>query len=151
MNSIATAFTSDFVRRFDLIVSEKGYLIMARILTVIFGLIGTASALIIAYADVKSLWDSFISILGLLGGAMCGLFMLGIFTTKTNGKGALIGAVMGAGCLWMIQQFTDISFLLYASLGISFTYMFGYMASMLFKRDNKSIEGLTIFSIQKTK
>ncbi|MGI9543760.1 MAG: sodium:solute symporter family transporter, partial [Cyclobacteriaceae bacterium] len=88
MNSIATAFTTDFARRFDWVASEKGYLNLARMLTVIFGLLGTGFALLIAYADIKSLWDSFIGILGLFGGAMCGLFMLGIFTTRANGKGA---------------------------------------------------------------
>ena len=148
MNSIATAFTTDFVRRFDLINSEKGYLNLARIVTVLSGLLGTGFALIIAYADIKSLWDSFISILGLFGGAMCGLFLLGIFTTKANSKGAIIGAIMGAVCLWMVQQYSEITFLLYATVGILATYVIGFCTSMIFKKDPKSIDGLTIYTIK---
>jgi Na+/proline symporter len=149
MNSIATALTTDFVRRFDLIGSEKGYLRLARILTVVFGLLGTGFALIIAYADIKSLWDSFISILGLLGGAMCGLFMLGIFTRRANGKGALTGAVGGALCLWIVQQYSEVSFLLYASIGIAATFGIGYLLSLFLPDAEKELEGLTIRTLQR--
>lgn len=144
MNSISTAFTTDFVRRFDLISSERGYLRLARWLTVIFGLLGTGFALLIAYADIKSLWDSFISILGLFGGAMCGLFMLGIFTTRANGPGALVGAAGGALCLWLVQQYTEVSFLLYATVGIVATFVIGWIASLMFPKDTKTLRGLTI-------
>ena len=66
MNSIATAVTTDFARRFSWVESEKGCLKLARICTIIFGVLGTGFALLIAYADVKSLWDSFLGILGLI-------------------------------------------------------------------------------------
>ncbi|MEM7368951.1 MAG: sodium/solute symporter [Bacteroidota bacterium] len=147
MNSIATVSTTDFARRFGWRSSEKEYLRLARGLTILFGLLGTAFALVIAYADIKSLWDSFLGILGLFGGAMCGLFMLGIFSTKANGKGAIIGAIAGAICLWLVQQYTDVSFLLYATVGIVATYLFGLGASMFFPQDKQNIEGLTIHSL----
>lgn len=149
MNSIATALTTDFVRRFDLIGSERAYLRLARILTVVFGLLGTGFALIIAYADIKSLWDSFISILGLLGGAMCGLFLLGIFTLRASGKGALTGAILGALSLWLVQQYTQVSFLLYASIGIAATFITGYLTSLFIPKSNKPIDGLTIHTLRK--
>ncbi len=149
MNSISTAITTDFVRRFELIGSERGYLKLARLLTVVSGLLGTGFALVIAYADIKSLWDSFISILGLLGGAMCGLFMLGMFTQRANGTGALIGAILGALGLWLVQQYSDVSFLLYASIGIAATFVSGYLASLLVPGDQKPAEGLTIHTLKK--
>jgi Na+/proline symporter len=145
MNSIATACTTDFARRFDLIGSERGYLRLARWLTLLFGLLGTGAALLIAYADIKSLWDSFISILGLFGGAMCGLFMLGIFTTRANGPGALIGALAGALCLWLVQQYTEVSFLLYGTVGIVATFVIGWLASCFFDKDPNPRKGLTIY------
>jgi Na+/proline symporter len=148
MNSISTAFTTDFVRRFNLIGTEKGYLGLARILTVFFGLLGTGFALVIAYADIKSLWDSFISILGLLGGAMCGLFMLGIFTQRARGPGALAGAITGALCLGLVQRFTGVSFLLYASIGIAATILAGYLISLFLPDKGKSLDGLTIHTLR---
>ena len=148
MNSISTAFTTDFVRRFNLIGTEKGYLGLARILTVFFGLLGTGFALVIAYADIKSLWDSFISILGLLGGAMCGLFLLGIFTQRARGPGALAGAITGALCLGLVQRFTGVSFLLYASIGIAATILAGYLISLFVPDKGKSLDGLTIHTFR---
>jgi Na+/proline symporter len=127
--------------------SEKKYLRLARLLTIFFGLLGTGAALLIAYADIKSLWDSFIQILGLFGGAMCGLFMLGIFTVKASGKGALVGAVLGAICLWLVQQYTPVSFLLYASIGIIATFLIGYTFSIIIKDTPKKLTGLTIFTL----
>lgn len=150
MNSIATVCTTDFARRFNWRDSEKDYLKLARILTVLFGLLGTGFALMIAYADIKSLWDSFLGILGLFGGAMCGLFMLGIFSQKANGRGAVIGAVGGAICLWLVQHYTDVSFLLYATVGIVATYVIGWMVSVMLPQVQENIEGLTIYSAKKS-
>ncbi len=146
MNSISTAFSTDFVRRFQLLHSEKHYMILARSATVLFGLFGTVSALVIANADVKSLWDSFMGILGLLGGAMCGLFLLGILTARAHGKGAVFGAIAGIISLWCVQQFTEISFLLYSAIGIASTFLFGYLSSLVLPADGKVIDGLTIYT-----
>jgi SSS family transporter len=150
MNSIATAFTTDFVRRFNLLPSEKRYLNLARTITVLAGLGGTGFALVIAYADVKSLWDSFISILGLLGGAMCGLFVLGIFTKRAHGPGALVGAIAGVAFLLLVQHYTAVSFLLYGSIGITATFAFGYLSSVLIRTTEKDVTGLTIYSVRKS-
>jgi Na+/proline symporter len=82
---------------------------------------------------------------------MCGLFMLGMFTTRANGMGALAGAIAGASCLLLVQRYTDVSFLLYASIGIVSTFILGYLISLIIGNDTKKSEGLTIYSLQKHK
>ncbi len=149
MNSISTAFTTDFIRRFNSQRTEKSYLNIARIITLVSGVLGTVFALLIASADIKSLWDTFLSVLGLFGGSMCGLFMLGIFTTKSNGNGAMIGALVGALILWSAQQYTQVSFLLYAVIGIGATFLIGLIASYFFKTPLKDINGLTIYTLDR--
>lgn len=148
MNSISTSISVDFIKRFGWIRADQDLLRMARWLTVVFGLLGVGSALFIAAADVKSLWDSFIGILGLFGGSMCGLFLLGMCTTRANGVGAVVGAFAGAIVLWIVQQYTAVSFLLYASIGIGATYSLGYLCSLMFKVETK-VDGLTIYSNEK--
>ena len=108
MNSIATTITTDFVRRFKLLKTEKNYLVLARTLTFSVGTIGTIVALFLASADIKSLWDSFIKVLGLFGGSMGGLFILGIFTKKANGTGAVIGALLAFTGLFIYFLFKRI-------------------------------------------
>ena len=148
MNSTSTAFVTDFVRPFRIVKTEKGYLQLARIMTLTLGCLGTALAVLFASSDIKSLLDVFMKILGLLGGPMCGLFCLGIFTTRTNGTGAIIGALAGAGGLFFVQRYTDIHLLLYAFVGITFCFLCSYIVSAAFPGSRKSISGLTIHTLE---
>jgi len=150
MNSMSAAIVTDFIQRFNLLKSEKGYLILARVMTFALGCLGTALALLFASSDIKSLWDSFMAILGLFGGSMGGLFLLGIFTKRTNAPGAVIGAIMGALGLAIVEQRTEISFLLYATIGIVFCFIIGYLTSFIIPAKRNSIDGLTIYTLKKS-
>jgi SSS family transporter len=146
MNSISTAFITDFFRRFDVFRSEHIYLRSARVITIVAGSIGVGLALLIANANVKSIWDLFIGVLGLFGGSICGLFLLGMFTTKANGTSALVGAFIGAGFLWFLQQNSQISFLLYASIGLLSTFCIGWIGGWVSQTDDKDLNALTVFT-----
>ena len=147
MNSMSTALVTDFVRPLDWIRTERAYLWLARVLTVALGVLGVLLALLFASSDIKSLWDQFMKILGLFGGAMCGLFCLGIFTTRANGPGAIIGALAGALGLFLTQRYTDVHLLLYALVGIGVCCVVGYLSSFAFPPMRKSITGLTIHTL----
>jgi SSS family solute:Na+ symporter len=151
MNSTSTALVTDFIRPFNLIRTERGYLRLARASTFTLGVLGTLLALLFASSDIKSLWDQFMMILGLFGGSMCGLFCLGIFTKQANGGGAIIGALAGAMAVFLVQRYTDIHLLLYAFVGITTCCLCGYLASVVFPNSGKSITGLTIHTLEKTK
>ena len=150
MNSMSTALVTDFVRPLQRIRSERGYLRLARVLTATMGVLGMLLALSFASSDIKSLWDQFMKILGLFGGSMCGLFCLGIFTTRASGPGAIIGAIAGAAALFLVQQYTNVHLLLYAFVGISICFVCGYLASLALPRSKKSIEGLTIHTLERS-
>ncbi|MHC5061397.1 MAG: sodium:solute symporter family protein [Planctomycetota bacterium] len=150
MNSTSTALVADFIRPLNRIHSERGYLQLGRVLTAVLGILGTLLALSFAASDIKSLWDQFMKILGLFGGPMCGLFCLGIFTTKANGPGAIVGAVAGAIGLFLVQQYTDIHLLLYAIVGVTICFVCGYLASLFTPSSEKSIQGLTIHTLQRS-
>jgi len=147
INSMSTAIVEDFMRPWKLIKTERGYLRMGRALTVVLGTGGVALALLFASYDIKSLWDHFMTILGLFGGSMCGLFCLGIFTTRANGPGAIIGTLAGAGGLLLVQWYTQTHFLLYAFIGIVLCFIVGYLSSLAFRPAIHSIRGLTIYTL----
>ena len=144
MNSIATAFTTDFVRRFNLLKTEKNYLNMARTVTLVAGIIGTGVALMFALADIKSMWDSFLKVIGLFGGPMSGLFILGIFFKRAHGRGAVLGALTSAAGIALVQAYTQVSFILYAFVGIVGCVVMGYLFSLILPSPKKDIDGLTI-------
>ena len=152
MNSISTAMVTDFIRPWNILKSERSYLNMARILTFAFGAAGTALALVFASADIKSLLDQFFAILGLFGGALGGLFLLGMFTRRAKGKGAVAGAITGAISLYFVSSYTETHVYLYAAIGIVVTMVSGWILSLVINEKGKDISGLTIFDLRpKTK
>ncbi|MGB6122406.1 MAG: hypothetical protein WBG80_10885, partial [Bacteroidota bacterium] len=142
LNSMATVVVTDYHRRF-----RRGAggneLRLARWLTVLFGAVGTGTALLLAAFGVSSLLDAFREILGLFGGSLAGLFALGVFTRRANGAGALIGAVGSAILLWFVKGQTEIHFFLYAAVGTVSCFVIGYVASILIGDPGGTPERLT--------
>ncbi|MBN1125562.1 MAG: sodium/solute symporter [Sedimentisphaerales bacterium] len=147
MNSSSTAFMTDFVSSFVPALGEQDRLRLARLVTLLFGSFGVSLALLFAYSDIKSLWDQFMTILGLLGGSMCGLFCLGIFTRRAHGTGAILGAITGTVVLYLVQRFTKVHFLLYAVIGIGACFMAGYVLSLLIPSRNRTNREMTIYDL----
>src|SRR5690606_31660198 len=65
INSMSTVITTDFSRRLKPCASDRTCLRLARTLTVVLGVAGTATALLMAGYNIKSLWDVFLLIVGL--------------------------------------------------------------------------------------
>ncbi len=133
MNSVSTVVVTDFVRRFSLLGTEQGYFRLARLCTLFFGILGTGLALLFASANVKSLWEAFMEVLGLFGGSLCGLFLLAIFTRRVGGIAAMTGALASVGLLFYIKQATPVSFLLYAAIGMTACFIIGLAVSFLLR------------------
>jgi Na+/proline symporter len=132
LNSMATAVVTDFYDRFKRgSASDAARLRLAQTMTVFFGVVGTLAALALATFDILSIYDVYLSLVGLSGGVLAGLFALGIFSRRANGAGALIGAALGIVVLYVIQRHTRVSFLLYGAIGIISCFVLGYLASIL--------------------
>ena len=132
VNSISTAFTSDFYRHFFPGASDKKQLKVARWSGILFGAIGVGLALLMATMNIRSLFDYFNYILGLLASGLGALFLMGIFFPRIDARSALTGFVLGTAFLFMVNLTTDISFLLYGFIGIVATLVFSLISSMLF-------------------
>ena len=99
-----------------------------------------------ANVTIPSLWDAFQMVMGLFGGALAGLFALGIFTKRTTGAGALLGAVTSAIVLYLVQSRTDVHFFLYAIVGVLTCLVVGFFASLFLPARDKDLVGLTIYT-----
>jgi hypothetical protein len=120
---------------------------LARWLTVSLGVIGTATAVIMARWNIASLWDLFLQLLGIIGGSMAGLFTLGIFSRRANGRGAIVGAIVSVFVIYLLQAYTHVHFFLYAGIGILSCFCAGYLASLVFPTRRKDLTGLTIYDL----
>lgn len=149
MNSTATAVVTDFLRPYRACATEKGYLRWAQALTLLFGILGTLFALLFISPDIRSLFDSFIRVIGLFMGVLGGLFVLGVMTRRANGAGALTGAVVGAIVMFALWQWTSVNGYLYTFCGITACFAVGYAASFVLPGDHHNIDDLTIGALRK--
>ena len=149
MNSVATVITTDFFQRFNLVTDEKRYLGIARWITVVIGVIGTALALIMAAWGISSLWDQFNMIVGLFAGGLGGVFLLGIFFKNANGMGAFIGLLLSGVIQYAVKEFTDIHLLMYAFTGMISAIVFGYLFSFIFTNPSRDQLQYTLSQINK--
>ena len=132
MNSGAASFSADVYDRYGFVWNEDP-LKMARWTTLCIGMIGILFALFMATADIKSLWDQFNKILGLIFGSLGGVFMLGLLTKKANTKGVLIGIVVSFTIQLIISFQQSVHLLMYAATGMISCFISGYFGSLLFK------------------
>ena len=131
MHSISTVFTIDFYKRFKAHHDEIDNLSMARRITVIAGVTGTLVACLMALYPVTSLFFLFQEFIGLFGSAVAGIFILGIFTKKSHGPGALTGAACCVGILIYLKYFTPLNFYIYPLIGIPACVGVGYLVSRI--------------------
>ncbi len=146
MNSIATALTTDWYRRFRPEVTDRHCLRLARWFTVALGAIGTGLALYMAVIQNRSLWDQYLRIVGLFGGGVAGLFVVGIFTRRANGVGAVLGFFISGVVIYFIRASGAVHFFLYAAIGIVTCASVAWLASCVTPQ-RKDIDGLTIYTL----
>jgi Na+/proline symporter len=146
MHSIATLLVTDLKASWRPAATESARFRTARVATALLGVFGTVSAIVLALADVRSLWDFFQYLMGLFVGSLAGLFLLGVFTNRANSRGAFVGALASAALLAYITQFAHIHFLLYSAVGVLSCFGIGYLASLVLPGQRQTI-GLTAYSI----
>lgn len=137
MNSVATAITTDFLRRWMPSKPEGYFMKWARGLTLGLGLFATLAAVFLAQSGQTSLFDNFLKLMGLLGGGITSFFLLGVFSKRANPAGVLIGAACSTGLLAWVQATELIHFLMYAAVGVGGGVALGYFFSLLLTEEEE--------------
>ncbi|RIH64970.1 sodium:solute symporter [Mariniphaga sediminis] len=130
MNSAATAYSTDIHFRFkwNKKVSELN---IARRATLVIGIAGTLFAFFMATADVKSLWDEFQRVLGLVIGSLGGVFLLGILSKRANSFGALSGIAVSIVVQVLVSVNQTVHLLVFSATGVISCFVAGYIFSLL--------------------
>ncbi|XP_017772836.1 PREDICTED: sodium-coupled monocarboxylate transporter 1-like [Nicrophorus vespilloides] len=129
LNAVSCTIYKDFL--FNLIregASEKFRKPLVQLIVVLVGTVGTLLVLVIENA--RSLLATIIGIGALSGGPMLGVFILALFSTKANSRGALFGAV------------TSFVIVLWMFLGAKYYQQNGYIT---IKTKPLSVEGCDFF------
>jgi len=149
MNSIATTYVTDFHRKLRPGLGDRDYLHVARVATIVVGVAGTAIALLMAGTDIRSVYVAFLEIIGLLGGTLSGLFLLGIFSRRANGRGALVGAVLSAAVVFGVRSIQPLNVFAYAPIGIITCVVLGWLISTCWPGAARNLDGLTLHTLRR--
>ena len=132
MNSGASSYLNDFHKR--LFGKKENDLKSAKYSTLVIGFVGILFAWLLASYEIKSLWDEFNKILGLVIGSLGGVFLLGILTKKANSYGVLTGFFITVVIQIIVSYFDFIHLLLYSATGVISSFILGYIFSLIIKK-----------------
>ncbi|TZF81873.1 sodium/solute symporter [Pedobacter sp. BS3] len=130
LNSLTTVTLSDFYNRFN---KKEASVRRARIITLCFGVFSTLLACL--GGVLGNLLETATTINNFFGGALVGIFLLGMLSKRANPKGALIGFIVGFITVVCIAGFTDISFMWYSAFGGVTTMLVGWGISIIWKEN----------------
>ncbi len=149
MHSVATSLVTDIYRKLRPAANDAACLVVARILTVGAGLLGTLSAVLVSNLDAKSLWDLIVMFVGLLGSSLTGVFLLGVLTRRANARGTAIGVVASIAVLILIQNMEPrpVHGYLCAAVGVLTCVGVGYGASLVLPCPDRPLRSLTLATV----
>ncbi|OWQ90808.1 sodium:solute symporter [Roseateles aquatilis] len=145
MNSVATLASVDFYEKLARNPTPKNSVRFAEVMTVVAGLLGIATALLLSRFDIHSLFDVSIELAGLLGGGFAGAYTLGMFTRRANSGGVAIGVASSIVLTSIAWSMKLVHPYFYLAISIMLCIVIGYLASLLFPAPTRSLKGLTIY------
>ena len=96
--------------------------------------------MLMATSDIKSVWDEFLKIIGLITGGLGGIFVLGMVSKKANGPGALVGLLGSALVQYWLGVTKPIHLLLFTATGFTAAVVIGYLASFILPGEVKLMD-----------
>ena len=130
INSVATAFSIDFWKRFRPATTDSQLVGIARWASVVSGMVGLVLALLMATWDIQSFLDFFNEILGLLTSGLGGLFFIAVFMKRVKGYAALTGFVAGEAVVFWMSEYSSANFLLFGAIGMAVCIVVAWLLSI---------------------
>jgi SSS family transporter len=148
INSASAIVVSDFQMTLRPQSTERQRVRVARLTTLICGVLATLFAMWLARLNAPSLWKVFIKLIALIGGGFPGVFALGMLTRRANAPGVITGAIASIAATLAVQNLTDTNVFFHAFVAISSCVVVGYLASLAFGgavKTREQLRGLTLW------
>lgn len=157
INAVATVGVIDIYRR-HLVKNrdDRHYLVVARWLAAATALLMILGAILFSVTESKTLQDTLTILTSILAGGLFGLYMLGMLTTRGDGRAACCAIVCTLlFTTWtvlarneIVPQWLQAPFDLYYTSIVGHVVMFvvGYVFGRLFFSANKPLKNLTIWT-----
>lgn len=147
LNSVANLGVEDVYRRFNKDASDHSCLVLGRVLTIGFGLLGTGFALWRSMSPMGSVWNLTFELMGVVTAPLTAMYVLGIFTKRANNSGIWLGALAGVGAYFIAKKFLHLNSLAYLPFCALVSTVVGYVASLIIPAKQKDLTGLTAYTL----
>jgi len=131
LNSIAATAVNDLYKPFRPKRDDKHYLRVSHWLTLLWGVIQIAVALI-AMRQNRSALDQALSVASLINGPVLGVFLVGTFLRRVSEPPALIGMLTSMVVMLYIRFWTPIAWTWYVLIGSVITFVVAWLAGFAF-------------------
>jgi len=133
LNSIAATAVNDLYKPFRPARSDKHYLKVSHVLTLVWGIVQIGVALAVRNQPGSALSKA-LSIASLINGPILGVFLVGTFLRRVSQPPALIGMVVSGGAmLYVFLARPEIAWTWYVFLGSLITFVVAWLASFAFE------------------
>ena len=130
LNSLATATTMDFYRRWlRPSASERATVAVARLSTAIWGVFACVVATFAT--DLGSLIEVVNRFGSYFYGSLLGVFVLAFASSAVPAAGAFYGLLIGMAAVWFFSSYSDVAFLWFNVVGCAATVAGGYVVGLL--------------------
>jgi SSS family solute:Na+ symporter len=164
MNALSLTTLEDFVLRRCPNLSNRTQMILARLVSCFWGLVGVTLAL--SMIRVQAALDFSFMMFSILAGGVFGMFLLGLFTRRAHALGVYVGLLAGitvtlwasAGQLsdaglplpsWLEKGRFPVHVLLTSACANGTSFVVGYVASLVLPRlGPKDTAGLTLWQLR---
>ncbi|MEJ6580030.1 MAG: sodium/solute symporter [Akkermansiaceae bacterium] len=155
LNSVATAFVTDvYGRLLKPESSDQQRLGVAKWVVIILGAMGIGVSSYLAMIKTDEVFMLFNRFIGFALGPLGGLFALGIFSRRANGKAGLIALIAGVVTVISVYLMNeagviDLMPLLYGAVGFFSTLIAGIVLGFVMRATDDEVSDLTIWTQRK--
>jgi solute:Na+ symporter, SSS family len=137
LNAIAATAMNDLYKPLRPQGTDKHYLKVSHLLTLLWGVVQIAVALVLRNKN-RSALDLALSIASLINGPILGVFLVGVFLRRVSQAPALIGMLASMAAMLYIYFATRIAWTWYVFIGSGITLVVAWLASLAFASAPKS-------------
>ena len=148
LNSTAACLVTDIQKRFMKDKSDAMSMKLTRLSILICGFLGLLVTLVLIKLHSSDMIDTYLSLFGLFGVPIAGIFALGILSQRANGFGATVGMIVTTVICYFIQTH-GVNALFVSVVGFLGAMILGYIFSLLKPGHKQDITGLTFRTINK--
>ena len=152
LNSVATAFVTDvYGRLLKPESSDERRLKVAKWVVITLGVVGIGVSCLLAKMGTDGVFMLFNRFIGFALGPLGGLFALGIFSRRPNGRAGLLALISGVASVVTVYFLNeagvvDIMPLLYGAVGFLTTLVAGIVLGFVLRATDEEVAGLTIWT-----